>query len=106
MFSLTITAKEMLTKGRDFLSSRDLSKGAYQMYEANGMGTSIVACCTIGAVRAGCDYFPLISEIETILPRAMGFGDDTELYQWNDHEDRTKAEVLARFDEAIARLTT
>ena len=38
--------------------------------------------------------------------RAMGFSSVAELWVWNDEEGRTHAEVLARLDEAIAKLRT
>ena len=34
----------------------------------------------------------------------LGFTDPIEAWKWNDAPERTHAEVLQRFDEAIARL--
>ena len=38
--------------------------------------------------------------------RLMGFRSSEEAWRWNDRDGRTQAEVLARFDAAIERLST
>ncbi len=62
------------------------------------------AWCVIGAV------YRVVGEVSNSGPKAertflaLGFSGWPAAARWNDTEGRTKEEVLARFDEAIARL--
>jgi hypothetical protein len=55
---------------------------------------------------AKCLYLAIESDVdgEDSAMRALGFSGPSEVWTWNDDPERTHAEVLARLDEAIARL--
>lgn len=43
---------------------------------------------------------------EEYLARALGFSSAQKMADWNDHTDRTHADIIARLDEAIEREET
>jgi hypothetical protein len=55
--------------------------------------------CLVGALL-GQVKRPALSEMTGLL----GFGTPVDAIEWNNAPARTQAEVVARFDEAIARL--
>lgn len=81
-----IDAPEKWTKGE---SARDASgRGVFSNSPA------AVCFCSIGAIGNIIDSTPM-----DIFRKAIGCGCISD---WNDHKDRTHADVLAAFDKAIA----
>lgn len=73
-------------------------------------------CCALGGIRIACKTiiaqygkpinvgysqsdFDLAMRTEEAFKKATGI---TDIIEWNDHKDTTKAMVLAAFDKAIA----
>lgn len=89
-----VTTHEMLVAARNLIDREGHYRGSW----SNGRGYCIHSA--IGAVTADYDFGP--STIATAhaasdLMQARGYTTD-----WNDAPGRTKAEVLAAFDEAVA----
>lgn len=92
------SATDVLTRARNALSTRGAwARGAWMRNLPQGR----VARCARQAIRdvdgefemKACDY--LLESIREISPSVSSIED------WNDHKDRTKTEVLDRFDRAI-----
>lgn len=52
-----------------------------------------------------CNLGPNDSPLYGGVLKALGFKVDTEVHAWNDMRRRTHAQVLARIDRGIAKLT-
>ena len=65
---------------------------------------SAVCWCARGAIRAVMAEMgmQIDATFEAMVAAEMGFASAVELAAWNDARERTHAEVLARFDQAIA----
>lgn len=59
-------------------------------------------CCLLGAVWLFLGYESI--KYEQMLKAAMGFWSWGEMTRWNDSPDTTHEMLMARLDEAIARL--
>lgn len=119
-----MTTLEILKAARDLLSDeKRWTKGTYARKEAyradienhdaepndirrlrvRATDKNAVCFCPLGAISQVTTLSPYIIPHHEI--RALGFVDACDLFNWNDAPKRTHAEVLQRFDDAIARLT-
>ena len=91
----------VLEKARDDIERN----GWWSAYEDNRGGTS--KCLWLAISYQFPHGVPL--EVSARLKVALAFTETpwlSEIFDWNDAPGRTKAEVLARFDAAIERLST
>lgn len=87
-----MTTIEILKKARELLSDK----------ERWGQGTSPKPCTSCVQIAVFDTRGPLKNQREALAE--LGFTNYQEAWAWNDAPERTHAEVLQRFDEAIARL--
>ena len=100
---------ETLTKARQLLLDKEWTQGCFGR-EASGK-----ACMTIdpkcsaysmeGALRAATLVYPVRWACEDVLAECIPIKSSVHLYGWNDAEDRTKEQVIAVYDRAIAHMT-
>ena len=60
--------------------------------------------CALGAMYAVSHDMVVLNKAVYALARALGFSDPNGVVRWNDAPGRTKAEIVAGFDRAIAAL--
>ncbi len=99
-----MTTIEILKKARELLSNpaswtqnvgaRDISGQAVDVMRES----AVCFCLAMALVRITAETCP------DGFPEALGFEYWQDAHYWNDAPERTHAEVLQRFDEAIARL--
>jgi hypothetical protein len=93
-------AIEELRRGRDFL----LANEWIQRTEIKVLAQSRVAVCAIGAMRFGNENISMGGMSNAV--RALSAVTGGNIVQYNDYIARTKEEVIAKFDKAIALLLT
>jgi hypothetical protein len=98
-----VTPAEVLRKARELIATPDTwIRGDYarDVYGESVSASSYTACrwCSSGAISKarGPDGPPVSKYLKDVIGGRNVAG-------WNDDEDRTHAEVLAAFDEAIRR---
>lgn len=95
------TVHETLILAREFVS-QGWTQGHAVIRRSNQMGVCILGALTLatppGKKWTDTLYFPAAME----LTRLLGGQGNFHLIKWNDAPERTKEEVLALLDEAIA----
>ena len=95
-----MTTIEILKKARELLSdpAHWKKQGSNTLHVENATSfCSWHAVCRVATVDAA------LKARHSILS-TLGFVSFSHLFDWNDAPERTHAEVLQRFDEALARL--
>ena len=90
-----MTPVKVLRKAKGLLEKRGLAKGTYENYR--GALCMLAACGVAEYGRPGDPSSDVISLLKQATnPKAV------YLHTWNDAKSRTKKQVLAAFDRAIA----
>lgn len=101
-----MTTQEVLKEARRLLA--EVGWCQYYSCERDETGT-ITAYCSIGAVyaAAGTDFSGPFRDAKRLLERQIPYAARwCGVAGWNDTKGRTKREVLALFDRALAALPT
>lgn len=100
-----MTVKEQLQLAKKAIETRGWIQNFYEVGK-EGVGPM----CLVGAglVAALGDEFMSCNFYDDLqcLVTALGFTVPNEAFKWNDAPGRTREEVIARIDDAIARLET
>lgn len=101
-----MTTIEILKKARELLSdpARWCQNVSARSLEGKAVGyaaPTAFSFCMFGAIWNSAPRLSLIPDEK--VAAVFGLAAD-DLVEWNDAPERTHAEVLQRFDEAIARL--
>jgi hypothetical protein len=96
-----MTTHELLVAARNLIDREGWKQAQARYSFGPGDGR-----CAYVALCDACGFRTILANQATaVLARFIPRTDETanaDLYDWNDHPDRTKAEVLALFDRAIA----
>lgn len=97
---------ELLTKGREFFAAHEWNRdGAYYRYGADGQ---IKSCCAEGALLLAGEVDEasidggVFEKARKLLARALPSPDLYGVYQFNDYFAKSRDDILAVFDRAIA----
>ena len=99
-----MTTIEILKKARDLLSDPERWTQNVGARTAQGIPVSadskeaVCFCASMAVVKVSNEVTPIH------FPKVLDFDRWSDLFMWNDAPERTHAEILQRFDEAIARL--
>lgn len=95
--------KQTYTKARDLIQA-GWRQGSYSYHAESG------SCyCAAGAIREAAGIGVAEKASDLFAPLAATIGGSTDEHEggvinWNDDRDRTRDEVIAAFDKAIAQL--
>ncbi len=99
------TDKLILQRARDIVAAGWAQGGSAASERAHYRENKTSHCAMNALSIVICDAVscPILAEFDHAA-QLIGFDWPGAVWAWNDAPERTKAEVLARFDEAIARL--
>lgn len=103
-----------LETAKQTLVDHELGKGSFardKNGEPVGVPSANAVCfCTMGLLHRSMHFLPefeydfnLYVDAEELITEVIGGTSGADVYNWNDVESRTKADVLELFDTVIAK---